>query len=84
MTSFNGAFIDNAWTGGTETIDVVNPANAEVIGTISPCGPKEAEDALSAAQRAAATWGALSIDAQLRRARLEARGAHRGVEGEAA
>ena len=70
MTSFNGAFIDNAWTGGTETIDVVNPANAEVIGTISPCGPKEAEDALSAAQRAAATWGALSIDA--REAHIEA------------
>jgi acyl-CoA reductase-like NAD-dependent aldehyde dehydrogenase len=63
-SSFRGAFINGAWTGGDglSSIDVTNPATGEACGTISACGAIEANSALEAAKAAAGAWGKASIN----------------------
>ncbi len=47
-------FIAGSWTGADsgETIDVINPANGQVIGTVPKCGRAETRRAIEAAQDA--------------------------------
>ncbi|GFE62971.1 NAD-dependent succinate-semialdehyde dehydrogenase [Litoreibacter roseus] len=47
-------FIDGSWVGadGGETIDVINPATGEVIGTVPASGTDETRRAIAAAQEA--------------------------------
>ncbi|HBG07221.1 MAG: succinate-semialdehyde dehydrogenase (NADP(+)) [Geobacteraceae bacterium GWC2_58_44] len=53
-------FIDGIWTGADsdETIDVVNPATGEKIGTIPKMGAAETNRAIEAAYRALPQWRA--------------------------
>ncbi len=47
-------YIDGTWTNGESTgsIEVINPANEEVIGTVPEASPKDAVAAIEAARRA--------------------------------
>src|SRR5688572_19047578 len=51
-------FIDGAWVGGDRRRDVVNPATGEVIARVVDGGAREAEAAISAADRAFPAWRA--------------------------
>lgn len=57
------ALIGGEWVKAEsgETIDVVNPANGEVIASVPNCGPLEADRAVKAAHRALGTWAAKPI-----------------------
>ena len=59
MPSFQGAFVDNAWTAaaGLGKVAVLNPATGKEIGSVSACGAAEVDAALAAAQRASSAWG---------------------------
>jgi acyl-CoA reductase-like NAD-dependent aldehyde dehydrogenase len=45
-------FIDGSWTDGESSIEVVNPATEEVIGTVAQATTKDATRAIEAARRA--------------------------------
>jgi succinate-semialdehyde dehydrogenase / glutarate-semialdehyde dehydrogenase len=51
-------YIDGKWVGAgsNETIDVVNPATGEVIGTVPKMGAKETRQAIEAANAALPGW----------------------------
>ena len=53
-------YIDGEWigAGSNETIDVTNPANGEVLGTIPKMGAEETRRAIEAAQAASPAWRA--------------------------
>jgi succinate-semialdehyde dehydrogenase/glutarate-semialdehyde dehydrogenase len=55
-----GLFIDGEWRAarGGGTVDVIDPASEERIGTIPRAGPGDLDDALAAAARAQAKWAA--------------------------
>jgi succinate-semialdehyde dehydrogenase/glutarate-semialdehyde dehydrogenase len=55
-------FIDGAWTAaaGGETIDVVNPATGETIGTVAHARQPDLDRALEAAHRGFDTWRQIS------------------------
>jgi aldehyde dehydrogenase (NAD+) len=57
-------YVDGAWVApaGTGTIEVVNPATEQVIGTIPEGTPEDVDRAVAAARRAFATWSATSVD----------------------
>ncbi|MFD1362094.1 NAD-dependent succinate-semialdehyde dehydrogenase [Lentibacillus salinarum] len=53
--------INGEWVGQErETLDVVNPANGETVGTVPYGGEKEAEQAVDAAYDAFQSWSALT------------------------
>lgn len=52
------AYIAGRWTGSAKKIDVTNPANSQVIGTIPKLGRAEAADAIKAAEAAQKQWAA--------------------------
>lgn len=52
------AYIAGRWTGSPKKIDVTNPANGQVIGTIPALGRAEAEDAIKSAEAAQKQWAA--------------------------
>ncbi|MFM8606411.1 MAG: NAD-dependent succinate-semialdehyde dehydrogenase [Hyphomicrobiales bacterium] len=52
------AYIAGRWTGSAKKIDVTNPANGQVIGTIPALGRAEAADAIKAAEAAQKQWAA--------------------------
>lgn len=56
-----GAFIDGTARDGEtgEKLDVINPANGEVIDTIVLTGPGDVDDAVEAAKRAFPQWSQL-------------------------
>lgn len=56
-----GAYIDGAFINASknETLKVVNPANGEVIASISDCGASEAEMALGSAVGAFKDWSGM-------------------------
>ena len=45
-------YIDGKWVGGSATIDVTNPVDESVIGTVPKLGAAEARQAIEAAQKA--------------------------------
>ena len=55
-------YIDGAWLNADNgaTVDVTNPANGEVIGTVPQMGKAEADRAVAAAQAALPAWKAKS------------------------
>ncbi len=55
-------FINGAWTGSSNgaTLKVLNPATAEVIGTVSCAGRADLDSALDAAQKGFHTWRKVS------------------------
>jgi aldehyde dehydrogenase (NAD+) len=55
-------FIGGEWVtpGGGETIEVVNPATEEVIGTIPACSSEDADRAVAAAREAFESWSLAS------------------------
>jgi len=57
-------YIDGAWvpSAGTGTIDVVNPATEEVIGTIPEGTPADVDRAVAAARAAFETFSRTSVD----------------------
>lgn len=56
------SYIDGKWTPAIdgEVLDVYNPANGEILGTVPKCGTKETSVAISAAARAMTAWKGLS------------------------
>jgi succinate-semialdehyde dehydrogenase/glutarate-semialdehyde dehydrogenase len=49
-------YIDGKWVGGTSTIDVTNPVDDSVIGSIPKLGTAETRNAIEAARRAQKEW----------------------------
>jgi succinate-semialdehyde dehydrogenase / glutarate-semialdehyde dehydrogenase len=49
-------YIDGKWVAGKATIDVTNPVNEDVIGTVPRLGQVETRQAIEAAQRAQNDW----------------------------
>lgn len=54
--------IDGQMVETAETMDVVNPANEQVIGVVPACGEAELDRAVAAARRAFKTWSKTPID----------------------
>ena len=54
--------IDGELIETAQTMDVVNPANEEVIGTVPACGQDELDRAVAAARRAFKTWSKTPIE----------------------
>lgn len=49
-------FIAGKWRSTTQTLDVINPADEEVIGQVSKATPADLNDAVAAARRGFAVW----------------------------
>ena len=51
-------YIDGRWqpAASGDTIDVINPSNEEVIGTVARAGTSDLDEALSAADKAFKIW----------------------------
>lgn len=54
--------IDGEMVETAQTMDVVNPANEEVIGVVPACGKDELDRAVAAARRAFKTWSKTPIE----------------------
>ena len=52
------AYIAGRWVGATEKINVTNPANGQVIGTVPALGRAETSEAIKAAESAQKIWSA--------------------------
>lgn len=57
------SYINGQWLDADSgnTLDVINPANGEVVATISSCGADETRRAIEAADAAWPAWRALSV-----------------------
>jgi succinate-semialdehyde dehydrogenase / glutarate-semialdehyde dehydrogenase len=54
-------YINGSWTGSSlEVIEVFNPANGEVVGTVPSCGKEETDAAIDAAHVAFSGWSKLT------------------------
>jgi succinate-semialdehyde dehydrogenase / glutarate-semialdehyde dehydrogenase len=49
-------YIDGKWVGGPKSIDVTNPVNDGVIGSVPSLGKAETADAIKAAHKAQKAW----------------------------
>jgi succinate-semialdehyde dehydrogenase / glutarate-semialdehyde dehydrogenase len=49
-------YIDGKWVGGASSIDVTNPVDESVIGSVPKLGAAETRSAIEAAQRAQKEW----------------------------
>lgn len=54
--------IDGEMIETAQTMDVINPANENVIGTVPACGKEELDRAVAAARRAFKTWSKTPIE----------------------
>ncbi len=54
--------IDGEMIETAQTMDVINPANENVIGTVPACGKEELDRAVAAARRAFKTWSKTRIE----------------------
>lgn len=77
----SSVYIDGAFVAprGEETLEVVNPATEDVIGTIVDAGPALADQAMAAARRALPGWSSTPVETRAAMLdaladRLEARG----------
>jgi succinate-semialdehyde dehydrogenase/glutarate-semialdehyde dehydrogenase len=52
----DACYIDGQWVGSTERIEVTNPANGDVIGSIPALGQAETARAIRAAEKAQKAW----------------------------
>lgn len=62
MTTAYKNLIDGEMIDTAQMLDVVNPANEEVIGRVPSCGEAELDRAVAAARRAFKTWGKTPIE----------------------
>jgi acyl-CoA reductase-like NAD-dependent aldehyde dehydrogenase len=62
MTAQFKNLIAGKLTDNGKWIDVVNPANEQVIGCVPDCGQEDLDDAVAAARAAFPAWKATSID----------------------
>ena len=53
-----GSYINGDWLSHTDTFDVVNPANQQLLIKVASAGANEAEQAVLAADNAFAGWAA--------------------------
>ncbi len=53
-------FIGGEWKGASATLDVLNPATEEVLGTVPSASLEQVEEALESARRAQKAWGRLT------------------------
>ena len=49
-------YIDGKWVGGAASIDITNPVDERVIGSVPKLGAKETKDAIIAADKAQKLW----------------------------
>ncbi|QYU69177.1 aldehyde dehydrogenase family protein [Leptolyngbya sp. 15MV] len=61
MTDYRN-LIDGQMTDNGKWLDVVNPANEDVIGRVPACGKDELDTAVAAARRAFKTWSKTPIE----------------------
>ncbi|GAC1405970.1 MAG: aldehyde dehydrogenase family protein [Novosphingobium sp.] len=54
--------IDGEMVSTANTIDVINPANEQVVGHVPACGAEELDRAVAAARRAFKTWSKTPVD----------------------
>jgi len=62
MTKIYPNLIDGELVTTNATLDVVNPANEQVIGQVPSCGKEELDRAVAAARRAFKTWSKTPVD----------------------
>ena len=62
MTTLYRNLIDGKMIETAETMEVVNPANEQVIGLVPTCGKDELDQAVAAARRAFKTWSKTPVD----------------------
>jgi acyl-CoA reductase-like NAD-dependent aldehyde dehydrogenase len=62
MTKLYPNLIDGELVTTEKTLDVVNPANEQVIGQVPACGAEELDRAVAAARRAFKTWSKTPVD----------------------
>lgn len=62
MTKTYPNLIDGELVTTDATLEVLNPANEEVVGLVPACGKKELDRAVAAARRAFKTWSKTPID----------------------
>lgn len=56
----DSAYVDGSWLTSTNQIDVINPADGTLVGTVPNLGAVETESAVAAAARAQPGWAALT------------------------
>ena len=56
----DAAFVDGTWLAGERTLDVRNPADGSLVGTVPNLGAAETTLAVDAATRAQQAWGRLT------------------------
>ncbi len=54
--------IDGEMVSTAKTLDVINPANEQVVGHVPACGAEELDRAVAAARRAFKTWSKTPVD----------------------
>ena len=62
MTKAYANLIDGEMVTTSDTIEVLNPANEQVIGAVPSCGKEELDRAVAAARRAFKTWKKTSAE----------------------
>lgn len=62
MTTLYPNLIDGELVTTATSLDVVNPANEQVIGQVPSCGAAELDRAVAAARRAFKTWSKTPVD----------------------
>jgi len=62
MTQLYPNLIDGELVTTAKALDVVNPANEQVIGQVPTCGAEELDRAVAAARRAFKTWSKTPVD----------------------
>lgn len=62
MTKLYPNLIDGEMVTTANALDVVNPANEQVIGQVPACGADELDRAVAAARRAFKTWSKTPVD----------------------
>ena len=62
MTKLYPNLIDGELVTTATALDVVNPANEQVIGQVPACGAEELDRAVAAARRAFKTWSKTPVD----------------------
>ncbi|GAA2614678.1 NAD-dependent succinate-semialdehyde dehydrogenase [Paractinoplanes durhamensis] len=64
MTSYTdlGLFIDGEWSGGSQTVPVLNPATEEVLGHLPLATVADLDRAVAAAVKGFAVWRSMPVD----------------------
>ncbi len=64
MTNRTGFYINGAWveSGGTETMDIINPATEDAIGTLTMGTTEDVDKAVAAAKAAFPAFAAMSLE----------------------